>query len=476
MAISGRLKRDCGEKRLRSCFESNGVSGLEEPRTGMDSMKGLVRTAAAATVSLAALLAAGAASASSFAIRSGQGAEGLGMAYAGSASGGAGIAGMAWNPAIITMFPGRTSNWNFTYLNANASYNPNAPTRLAVPGLPLSPIQNGTGNIGGDGAFIPASASAWQLTDRLWIGMTSGAPYGLRSKPDQQVNAAQVYGRSAKLATVNVSPTVGYQINDWISVGAALQIQYLNASLKQASGIAPTAAPVILEGDTIDFGYRFGVNLTPFQGTSIGIAYRSMMHQTLEGTFRTPLAVIPVKANLNLPDSVVFGVSQVINDRWQVHAGVEWTNWSRFRNIPIVARGIGVPVTSLNFQYDDAWFFSVGAEYKYSNALTLRAGVGYELSAVNDRNRTIFIADNDRLWLSAGLSYQVTDKLKLDLGYTFIDVKKANVNYTGTHPQQSAVLYSADAKPYINIASVGITYRWDDPTQTIPAQPVVRKY
>jgi len=53
----------------------------------MDSMKGLVRTAAAATVSLAALLAAGAASASSFAIRSGQGAEGLGMAYAGAAVG-----------------------------------------------------------------------------------------------------------------------------------------------------------------------------------------------------------------------------------------------------------------------------------------------------------------------------------------------------------------------------------------------------
>ena len=46
-------------------------------------MKGIVRTAAVATVSMAALLAAGAAQAGSFAIRSGQSAEGLGMAYAG---------------------------------------------------------------------------------------------------------------------------------------------------------------------------------------------------------------------------------------------------------------------------------------------------------------------------------------------------------------------------------------------------------
>lgn len=439
-------------------------------------MKGLVRTAAAATVSVAALLAAGAASASSFAIRSGQSAEGLGMAYAGAASGGIGMGSMAWNPATITMFPGRNSNWNFTYLNANASYDPTSVTRLGSPNGPASPIQNGTGNIGGEGGFIPASYSAWQLTDRLWIGMHTGAPYGLRSKPDDQVHAAQIYGRSAKVTTINVSPTVGYQVNDWLSIGAALQVQYFSASLKQAAGIGPTAPPVIIEGDTIDFGYRFGFTLTPFQGTSIGLAYRSEIRQTLEGTFRTPLAVIPVKANLNLPDSVVFGVSQVINDQWQVHAGVEWTNWSRFRNIPVVSKLGGIPVTSLNFQYDDAWFFTLGAEYKYSNALTLRAGVGYELSAVNDRNRTIFISDNDRLWLSAGASYQLTDKIKLDLGYTFIDVKKAKVNYDGAHPQQGAVFYTAEAKPYVNIASVGITYRWDDPTQTVPVHPVVRKY
>lgn len=118
---------------------------------------------------------------------------------------------------------------------------------------------------------------------------------------------------------------------------------------------------------------------------------------------------------------------------------------------------------------------SAGAEYKYNSALTLRAGIGYELSAVDDRNRTIYISDNDRLWLSAGASYQVTDKLKLDLGYTYITVQKASVNYTGSHPQQGAVFYSAEAKPYIHIVSAGLTYRWDNPTEAIPAA-VIRKY
>ena len=54
-------------------------------------MKRLTKIAAAATVSVAALLAATSAQASSFAIRAGQSAEGLGLAYAGAASGGIGM-------------------------------------------------------------------------------------------------------------------------------------------------------------------------------------------------------------------------------------------------------------------------------------------------------------------------------------------------------------------------------------------------
>lgn len=444
-------------------------------------MKGFVRNAAVATVSAAALLAAGAAQASSFAIRSGQSAEGLGMAYAGAASGGIGMGAMAWNPATITMFPGRNSQWNYTYLNANASYEPTSTTRIGgpPPGALVNPVQSGTGNLGGDGAGIPASYSAWQINDRLWIGLTTGAPYGLRSKPENQVHAAQVYGRSAKVATINVSPTIGYKVTDWLSLGAALQIQYFDTKLKTASSVAPTAAPVIVEGDTIDFGFRVGATMTPVAGTTIGLAYRSSIRQTLEGTFRSPAGVVPIKANLNLPDSVVFGVSQVINDQWQAHLGVEWANWSRFRRIPLVNELTGgplAPLPSLNFQYDDSWYFSGGVEYKYNQALTLRAGVAYELSAVNDQNRTIYISDNDRLWLSAGASYQVSDKLKLDLGYTYIHVTKSSVNYSGAHPQQSAVYYTAEAKPYIHVVSAGLTYRWDNPAETIPAQPVVRKY
>jgi long-chain fatty acid transport protein len=442
---------------------------------------------ALAAVSTISLLTASAAQASSFAIRSGQGAEGLGMAYAGAASGGIGLSGLAWNPAIITMFPGRTSNWNFTYILPDASYNVTRPA--TVGGVPIQGIpaalggpgsQLGSGNIGGDGAFVPASATAWQLTDRFWAGITTGAPWGLRSKADNQVYAGQTYGRSAKIRSINIAPTFGYQINDWISVGGAVQVQYFKARLSQATSLSPLATPAILDGDNIGWGFRAGVNFTPTKDTQIGIAYRSSIHHQLDGQFlgvSAAFPVLPIRANLNLPDSVVMGISHRINDTWQVHAGLEWTNWSRFRRIPVVSQLGQVPVTSLNFVYDDSWYVSGGVEYKATEALTLRAGVGYELSAVNSSNRTVFISDNDRLWLGAGLSYQVTPKLKLDLAYSYIHVNKAVADYNPSHPQFRNVNVAFEAKPYINIVSAGLTYRWDDPTVPVPvSRPVVTKY
>jgi long-chain fatty acid transport protein len=450
--------------------------GLLKTQGAIYLMIRISRIAAAASVSLAALLAASAADASSFAIRSGLGAQGLGMAYAGAASGGIGLSSMAWNPATITMFPGRNSNWNFTFLKAEADYQPTQGTRLTSPPVPLSAAggtDRGTGNIGGDGSFIPASYSSWQITDQLWLGVTTGAPFGLRTKPENQVYAGQTYGRSAKIRTINISPTIGYKVNDWLSIGAAVQGQFIKTNLKQATGIGPTAGPAILDGDSIDFGYRLGATITPWQGGSIGIGYRSSIRQTLSGDFTAPGGVyFPIRANLNLPDSVVVGYSQQINDRWAAHLGVEWTNWSKFRRIPIVNSATGVPFNGLNFVYDDSWFFSTGLEYKYNEALTLRAGVAYELSAVNDSNRTVFISDNDRLWLSAGASYQLNEKLKIDLGYTFITVNKARINYVPGHPQFNNVQLVADAKPKINIVSLGITYRWDDPKVAAPIAKV----
>jgi long-chain fatty acid transport protein len=448
----------------------------------------------AASVATLAMMAT-AASASSFAIRAGQSAEGLGMAFAGAASGGIGLGSMAWNPAAITMFPGRQSNFNGTYILPQARYRLDGPATAG--GFPINLIppptgpgtQAGSAGIGLNGAFVPASYNVWQLTDRFFVGLTNTAPFGLRSKPggDTGYWAGQTYGRSATVRTVNISPTVGFKVNDWISIGAALSVQFLQVDLKQALGIAANANALQLRGDSYQVGYRVGVTLTPWQGTSIGLAYRSGFDHNLRGQGRLFIPALgaalitPIKVNVPLPGSVVFGLSQQFNEQWQGHIGVEWTNWGRFGTLPVFNRATGaqyalpgappVPV-NLRFNYKDSWFFSAGAEYRWNSQLTLRAGIGYELSAIDDTNRSPLISDNDRLWLSAGASYKFSDRLTFDIGYTYINVTKARFRYAPGDVRFTGVSIAATSKPQIHVVSAGLTYRWDDPTVAVPAAGV----
>ena len=427
----------------------------------------------AGAVSLLAIAAAsGAAHAQSFALRT-QNAEGTGMAFAGAAAGSIGGGSIFFNPAAITMLPGRRSEWNFMGTIPQASYsltNTNSPVAL------------GTGEIGLPGGFTTASYNTWQLTDRFWVGLSVGTPFGLRSKPTNQNFAGQVYGRSSAARSINVAPTAGYKVNDWLSVGAALQVQYFKADLKQATGfpgsgaaynasaVLPGAPNAQIVGDDIAFGYRVGVTINPTPNTTIGIGYRSALHHKLEGRLvnttpnpAQPFVAIPIQANLNLPEVVNIGLSHRLNERWQVHATAEWQNWSRFGFIPVVSRLNGAPVTSLNFAYKDSYHFSLGAEYAWSDALTLRAGVAYDKSPVSDEVRGLRISDADRVWTSIGMSFHATEQLTFDFGYSHIFVQNAPVNIVPGHIDFRGIVYQGEAKPHIDVISFGIKYRWDRP-------------
>lgn len=444
-------------------------------------MRLTLRTSILSMASMAAILAAAPAVAQSFALRS-QNAEGTGMAFAGASAGSISGGSMFFNPATITMMPGRRSEWNVTATIPSAEYDLFSSN---------SPIQLGTGELGLDGAVLPSSFNSWQLTDRLWIGVTSSAPYGLRSKPENQAYAGQIYGRSSTARSINVSPTVGYIVNDWFSVGAALQVQYFKADLKQATGIAgsgaaynasavtPGAPSAQLVGDDIAFGYRLGFTVKPTATTTIGVGYRSAIFHKLEGELNNttpsplvPFVRLPIEVNLNLPETVNVGITQQIGAQWQLHATAEWQNWSRFGFLPVVSNG--APITSLNFAYDDSYHFALGAEYQHDMNWTFRGGVGYDISPVSDEVRGVRISDADRIWVSLGASYKVSERLQFDIGYTHIFVEDAPVNIVPGQIDFRGITFQGEASPSVDVISFGVKYRWDEPSRPIPAAIVTK--
>jgi long-chain fatty acid transport protein len=160
---------------------------------------------------------------------------------------------------------------------------------------------------------------------------------------------------------------------------------------------------------------------------------------------------------------------------------VEWSNWSRIGTVSVLQPN-GAPALvagkafGLPFQYQDGWFFSGGAEYQWNDRLALRSGVGYERSPVTDQVRIPLPPDNDRLWLSAGGTYQYSNKISLDLAYTHVFVKSTSINVSPTsgNPWYNGLsgTYIGDVSSHVDIISVQFHYRWDNPapapTSTLP--------
>src|SRR5215212_7669461 len=207
---------------------------------------------ALSAVSLAALLAATAAHAGAFGIRE-QSTTAQGEAYAGVAAGSGGLSSMFWNPATITMTPGIQTEAHGSIVIPYANIEPNAATRAeiarfgstVVPVTPTGPLAGALGSFGpfgsapfnsgniGQTALVPSSYSSYQLSDRLWVGLSVNGPFGLITKADP-FWAGQVYGRSSRLFTLNATPTVGVKLTDWLSIGAGIQVQYIDVTLTRA--------------------------------------------------------------------------------------------------------------------------------------------------------------------------------------------------------------------------------------------------
>ena len=413
---------------------------------------------------MAVTVATGAAQAGAFGLRT-QGTTSLGAAFAGNASGMAGISSMFWNPATITMNPGYTSEYNVTGVFANVKVTPVAPTPTAALG--------GSGNIGQD-AVVPASYNAYQINDSLWIGLATGSAFGSITKPND-VWAGQVYGRSSRVTSLQATPMLGIKFNEFVSIGFGPTIEYMKVRLNSALGVAPTAQSLMLEGDNWGVGYTAGVTVTPMAGTTVGVGFRSSIQHDLEGTIRTPAGVRAIKATLNTPEQLTFGITQQITSTFKLSGSVEWMNWSRLNNPAITASQIGIPVSSLPLRYKDGWLYSIGGEYQATDNLSLRAGLAYEKSPIDNSNRTVRLPDTDRLWASIGASYDWNERIRFSASYAHVfGVGDSRIRHTPGNLQYQGLPFFADSKASVDIVSASVRIKWDNPRQAQPAAIIAR--
>lgn len=439
------------------------------------------------SIIVAALLAgsANSASAAGFALIE-QSASGLGNAFAGGSASAEDASTIFFNPAGMTYLPDNQLVVVAHAIKPSADFS-NDGSRSGVG----TPMTGGNGGDAGDWAFVPNLYFAKAVNDDLRLGIGVNAPFGL--KTDYNDNwVGRYHAIKSELKTININPSIAFKVNDKISLGAGASYQRAEAELTSAVdfgticfgavgpavctalGITPQAddGRVKIKGSDWSWGYNLGALFQPTPATRIGLAYRSEIKQELDGhvnfsSVPAAFAADPrfaygkVQAEVKLPASASVSAFHQVNEQWDVMADLTWTEWSSFQELRVIRNSGVLSGQTLSAQpekWHNAIRTSLGASYRHSEALKLRAGVAYDESPVSDDYRTPRIPDNDRTWLSLGANYRFNANSSMDVGYTHIFVKDASLNQgaVGTPSGNLVGDYNSD----VNILSAQYTHNF----------------
>jgi long-chain fatty acid transport protein len=410
---------------------------------------------------LALIATASSAFAGGFAIRE-QSAESQGASFAGNAAGN-GLSVMYWNPAGAAnkTSGGIHNEANFAAIVPRATVTVDSISGPASG--PTAPFFAGSPNsseIGHD-AIVPASYASYKLAPNMYLGVSINSGFGLATEPKTLNYDASVLGRRSQLFTTGATPTLAYVVSPLLTIGAGAQINYAKGRFKFATGV-PQAASTSFEGDDFAFGATAGIMLTPAAGTKIGLGWRSRLTHELEGDFvnpgfstlRIPAVAYKGTAEVKLPDIVTLSIRQDISSTTRLMGTVEWSNWSRFNELRVKDTTGKNADLIIDANWSNSTFFSLGGEYDYSKMLTMRAGVAYEYSPINDpKKRLVGVPDSNRIWASFGGTYNMTEATSLDLAYTHVFLEDSTFERNNT---ANSLTLKGTIEASTDILSVGV--------------------
>jgi len=364
-----------------------------------------------------------------------QSGSGTGNAFAGGAAG-ADDASVAWyNPAAMTLIPGTQAAGALHVIKTSFKFEDNGST---------SPAGTGDGGDGGGWAYVPNAFFTMALSPNMSFGLALNVPFGLKTHYDDGWRG-QFTAIKSEIKSVNINPSIAYKLNDTVSIGAGVSAQWLHAELTSSAAGAGIST---LKADDTGYGYNLGIMIQASPSTRIGAQYRSKIKYDLEGTVAFSVATAAnsdVKADLEVPDSASLSVFQTLGN-WELMGDVTWTGWSSLQQLQVIRTtsattlpGIpgasGATVTSLTFNWEDTWRYSIGVNYKMSPQTKIRFGVAFDETPTNDTDRTACLPDQDRTWLALGVQYKPSKTSILDFGYAHEFIKDANVNNSQSNGQ-----------------------------------------
>lgn len=302
------------------------------------------------------------------------------------------------------------------------------------------------GTLSGGGAADDGDSNGWlpagglfyvhPVGEKLAFGLAVAGYFGL-SLDYQDDWVGRYYVQDATLQAVAVQPTVAWQVNDRLSVGAGVAVLYGVLDEEVAvNNVAVGLPDGELEAEDEDWSvqYNIGVLLEPAAGTRFGLTYLS--EADLDFSDRVEFSGLGpglqsilgnrglldarLDLGMTMPQAVMFSVYHEITDRLAVMANLGWQDWSRFGKVDVSVSSDTTNSLTTDLDYQDTWHVAFGGQYRLSEPWLLTAGVAYDSEMMDEEDITPAIPAGDTWRFALGALYDWSKNLTLSGSYELV--------------------------------------------------------
>lgn len=290
-------------------------------------------------------------------------------------------------------------------------------------------------------AAIPAVYYARPWNDRLTFGISLSVPAGIGSDPSD-ATIGRFLLEKWSLGYVSLSPAAGYRMNDHLSLGLAVDLNYAAYDYQSAVFNGPGQPDGTMKFNDGDFGVglRLGIlyELTPT--TRFGLTYRSSTTSRFSATpefsgltsqreaVLQAAGVLTQKIDLEsrFPQTVMAGAYHEFANGASATLDMAWVDFSQFG---LTQASVGdTSITTSDSKYNNIWAGTAGLAWPVAAAWTAKLGMAYVSSGVSNTNRS-YALRLDRIWgAGAGATYRWTKAKSVEANLTYYNLGNAPVS------------------------------------------------
>lgn len=330
--------------------------------------------------------------------------------------------------------------------------------------------------------------ASYRLNDWFSAGLAVYSPYGSTVEWDKDWQGSHLVNKIS-LQAIYFQPTISLKVNEYFSVGGGPlfvtgEVEFDKNASRMFTGDNGLRTNVLLEEKGVTAtGWTAGFMFNPHEKVRIGMNYRSAMTMEARGgkaTFTNvpdflgtgsqyptdPTAIklsdTTFDADLPLPAEFSVGISYQLNDQWLFAFDYNRAKWGAYKSLDVNFEQTptsNVPQSINPRNYKDASTYRVGVEFAPNKTFSFRGGWYFDESPIQNGYFAPETPRNDSQAYTAGLTYQITPKLGLDISFLYVQFDEFSGSYDHyTEDGNTEVKFGGTYKNSAFSPGVGLSY------------------